>query len=355
MREDRGVGMVARLLDKSVAGRSTWRVLLRLVIIAAVAVFLVRPLVPRVIDAAAKLEDVDPWLTAAGFALQVAALFCYSVLTRSALGDERRHIGLGHLFKIQLVTRAVSSSVPGGAAAGPAVGYRLMSAAGVPGRNATASLASASVTSAFVLNVLLWLALIVSIPLYGFNAYYAGAAVFGVVLMLVVAGIFLAIIDGNAMIERPVAFVARRFGADADNVTGAIRSFGQQIEQLVSNRSAMIRLCSWAAANWLLDAMSLWVFLRAFGVTMSPIGLMVAFGIANVLAAIPISPGGIGIVEWAYIPILVAFGATFEQATIAVVTYRVAQFLFPIVLGGLAYVSLTVESWAHRRRSTAAY
>lgn len=157
------------------------------------------------------------------------------------------------------------------------------------------------------------------------------------------------------MLERPVRFVARRIGVDEDKVTTSIRAFGDQLQSLLDNRPLMLRLSSWAAANWLLDALSLWVFLRAFGVSMSPIGLIVAFGVANVLAAIPITPGGIGIVEWAYIPILVTFGATLEQATIAVATYRVAQFLFPIALGGLSYVSLTYESWSDRRKATAVF
>jgi uncharacterized membrane protein YbhN (UPF0104 family) len=87
---------------------------------------------------------------------------------------------------------------------------------------------------------------------------------------------------------------------------------------------------------------------------MNPIGLLVAFGVANVLAAIPISPGGLGIVEWAYLPILITFGATLAQATIAVTSYRVAQFLFPIILGGLSYASLTIESYIKRRRSAPA-
>lgn len=78
---------------------------------------------------------------------------------------------------------------------------------------------------------------------------------------------------------------------------------------------------------------------------------MVAFGVANVLAAIPVSPGGLGIVEWAHLPVLATFGATLGQATIAVTSYRVAQFLFPIVLGALSYASLTVESLIARRRA----
>jgi uncharacterized protein (TIRG00374 family) len=230
----------------------------------------------------------------------------------------------------------------------------LITSAGVSGQKTSAALASGSVTSALMLNLLLWGALVVSIPSYGFNAIYAGAALLSIILMLVVAGVFVSIVDGSRIVQRPVRFVARRVGADPERVTRSIRTFGEQIETLVNDRPLIARLSFWATANWLLDALSLWVFLRAFGVTLNPIGLLVAFGVANVLAAIPISPGGLGIVEWAYIPILVTFGATLEQATIAVTSYRVAQFLFPIVLGGLSYASLTAGSYIKRRRNTAA-
>ncbi len=207
-------------------------------------------------------------------------------------------------------------------------------------------------TSALVLNLLLWGALVISVPSYGFNAIYACAALLGIILMLAVAAVSIAIIDGSQFVQRPVRFLARRVRADPDAVAQSVRKFGEQIESLLANRPLIARLSLWASANWLLDALSLWVFLRAFGMSMNPIGLLVAFGAANVLAAVPISPGGLGIVEWAYLPILVTFGATLDQATIAVTSYRVAQFLFPIALGGVSFVSLTLESFISQRRLT---
>ena len=61
--------------------------------------------------------------------------------------------------------------------------------------------------------------------------------------------------------------------------------------------------------NWLLDAASLWVFVRAFGGALDIDALLVAFGLANIFAVIPITPGGLGIVEGVYIPTLIGFGA----------------------------------------------
>ena len=56
------------------------------------------------------------------------------------------------------------------------------------------------------------------------------------------------------------------------------------------------------------DAAALWVFLWAFGTTLNPINVIVAYGVAGVLAAIPITPGGLGLVETALPALLIGFG-----------------------------------------------
>lgn len=70
--------------------------------------------------------------------------------------------------------------------------------------------------------------------------------------------------------------------------------------------------------------------------------LLVAFGLANVLAALPITPRGLGVVEGVLIPSLVGFGAASGTATVAVIGWRLISFWLPIPLGGLAYASLKV-------------
>jgi hypothetical protein len=79
-------------------------------------------------------------------------------------------------------------------------------------------------------------------------------------------------------------------------------------------------------------------------------GLIVSFGIANVLAAIPITPGGLGYVDASYVALLVGFSASRSRATLGVASYRFAQFFFPILLGGLMYLSLRVGPWSIERR-----
>jgi uncharacterized protein (TIRG00374 family) len=118
---------------------------------------------------------------------------------------------------------------------------------------------------------------------------------------------------------------------------------------LLKDRPLLLRAAGWAALNWLLDAASLWVFLAAFGYRMGPDGLLVAYGLAYVLAAIPVTPGGLGVVEAVLTSMLVAFGATRGIALLGVVSYRLVNFWLPIPLGGIAYLSLRVDRRRDRR------
>jgi uncharacterized protein (TIRG00374 family) len=98
----------------------------------------------------------------------------------------------------------------------------------------------------------------------------------------------------------------------------------------------------------LLDAASLWVFVAAFGHQTSIDGLLIAYGLANVIGALPVTPGGLGIIEGLLTPTLVGFGAPAGAAVLGVVSWRVVNFWLPIPAGGLAYVSLRLSP--HERR-----
>jgi uncharacterized membrane protein YbhN (UPF0104 family) len=137
--------------------------------------------------------------------------------------------------------------------------------------------------------------------------------------------------------------VARRLPfVTEDGAARVVRQIAIRLQELATNPRLVRRSLAWAVANWALDAASLWVFLRAFGGTVNPVDLLVAFGLANVLAVIPITPGGLGVVEAVLTSTLVGFGLDRGTAAIGVVTYRLAAFWLPIPLGALAYGSLKV-------------
>jgi uncharacterized protein (TIRG00374 family) len=354
-------GMTAEMTDGMTAGappleepkkrqRRPVRSGFKLVLFAVVIYVFVLPLIPGFRRAAHELQQVNPFLLALGLGLEIAALYAYSLLTRAALGDSGRLVSAMRLFRIQLSTRALGSVVPGGSAASSALGYRLLTVSGVPGPDAGFALGTAGLGSAVVLNGIFWAGLIISIPFNGVNKLYVTAAIAGVLIMVLAAAIVFGLMEGQTRAEKVLRWIARRLRQDEDRVGDAVRHIGGRLEELVSNRTLLKRVIGWAAANWLLDAAALWVFLRAYGESANVIGLIVAFGLANVLAVVPITPGGLGIVEGVYVPTLVGFGLTRATASLGVASYRLAQLFFPILLGGVMYASLRVGPWRIERR-----
>ncbi len=287
----------------------------------------------------------------AGVVLEAAALVSYSQLTHTVLHREgpRR----SRLLRINLSSLAVSHIMPGGTAPGTAVAFRLLTQSGVSGADAGFALAMQGVGSALVLNSILWSALLVSIFLHGFNPLYAVAAGATVVLMGLFAGVVVALTRGR---DRSVEVIRRWAGRipilDGDQIALQVRRLAERLGQFLVDRQLLRRAVGWAGAFWLLDASSLFVFVAAFGKIVPPIDLLVAYGLAFVLAVIPLTPSGLGVIEGVLIPTLVGFGVPRETAILGVLGYRLVNFWLPIPVGGIAYLSLRFsgERWVQRLR-----
>jgi putative heme transporter len=322
----------------------------KVVALAAVIYFLVLPLIPGFRSAATEITKVRPAFLVAGMILQIAAWFSYSLLTRSALGEAASQITRLRMFRIQMSTKALGNIVPGGSAASSALGYRLLTLSGISGPDAGFALVTAGLGSALVLNLLFWIALLISIPLRGVNPLYVTFALAGLGIMLFAALLVLGLQHGQGQAETLLRWLGRKLHFDPDTAAASLRQIGERLEELFADRKLMRRVLLWASLNWLLDAASLGVFLAAFGGTLDIDGLLVAFGLANIAAVLPITPGGLGIVEGIYIPTLVGFGVSRRAATLGVATYRIAQYWLPILLGGVLYASLRVGPWSIERR-----
>ena len=290
----------------------------------------------------------------AGVLLEAAAIGAYAKLTRAALPRAHRPT-LSRLLRIDLSTMAASHIIPGGSAAGAGLGFRLLTEAGVSGTDAGFALATQGLGSALVLNVLLWLGLLVSIPRRGFNPLYGTAAVVGAVLIAAFALAVVSLTRGEERLARVVCRVADRLPMlDGEGVSRVLQRVAQRLRLLGADPALLGRAALWATANWLLDAASLWVFVAAFGHRVALDGLIVAFGLANVLAAIPITPGGLGVVEAVLTSALVGFGTPRGAAVLGVVIYRLVNFWLPIPVGGLSYLSLKLGPTSTREERAAA-
>lgn len=314
---------------------------LPLAIIVSLAAFAVSARLDDASDAVDAARRINPWMLAAATLAQLASLGAQIQLMQVVLPAHHRP-RFATMARVEAAATAVSHTVPGGTAAGTAVSYRLLTQdLRLPGAEVGFALAVRGIGSAVVLNVILWLALVVSVPVSGFQPGYSIAAVLGVAL---IGGLGLAVwllIRLGDRAERSLARILARIPkVEPEQATRFLRRIAEQLQRLLQDRRLAAAAAAWASMYWLLNAASLWVFLAGVGYPVRLDELLVAYGVANVLAALPITPRGLGIVEGVLIPSMVGFGVPLAAATAAVIAWRLVSFWLPIPLGGLAYLSL---------------
>jgi uncharacterized protein (TIRG00374 family) len=320
------------------------------------AFYVALPLLASHRDDVSALAHINLGYLAIGLLLEVGALAAYTQLTHAVLphdGPQRFR-----LFRINMSTLALSHVSPGGTAPGAALGYRLLTQSGVSGPDAGFALGTQGIGSAVVLNAMFWCSLVAFLVTHGFHApssHHGGqsgsasilvlvAAGIGVILLGAFGGLFYLLTRGQDRASRVVRRVADRIRfLDADRTTALVERLADRFAALMRDRALTRRAIGWAAANWLFDAASLWVFVAAFSHFISPVDLLMAYGLANILAAIPITPGGLGVVEFVLVSMITGFGPTAAQALSAVLAYRAVNFWLPIPFGGVAYASLEFE------------
>ena len=284
------------------------------------------------------------WL-AAGVILEGVALFCYALLSKVLLPPDTP--GLWVLFRIDLAAAAVAHVIPAGTVGSAGVGYRLFTTNGISGKDAAVMMATKGLGSTVVLNVLVWLSLVISIPLAGFQPIYGTVAVIGAVAMTAIGILVFGITKGSTRAARILCLIGDRIpGVSGERLEETIRDAANRFSILARNRRVMAWALTWAALNWLLDAASLWCFVAAFGHVVNPVELFAAYGVANMAGAIPLTPGGLGVVDSVTPLLLVSFGVTRSVATLGVLGWRLVNFWLPIPTGALSYVSLKVPRGA---------
>jgi hypothetical protein len=286
------------------------------------------------------------WLVA-GLVTECLSLFCYGLLTRAVLSppgpDDPPRPGLSRLFRIDLAAAAIAHVIPAGTLGSAGIGYRLFTAEGIKGNDAAVMMATKGLGSTVVLNVLLWLSLVVSIPLAGFHPIYVTVAVIGAVLLFAIAALAFGITRGVGRASRILHAVGNRIpGLTGERLEQGLREAGASLSALARDRRTMFWSLTWASLNWLLDAASLWCFVAAFGRFVNPVELFAAYGIANIAGVLPITPAGLGVVDSVAPLLLVSFGVTRSVATLGVLGWRLVNFWLPIPAGAAAYVSLKV-------------
>ena len=92
-----------------------------------------------------------------------------------------------------------------------------------------------------------------------------------------------------------------------------------------------------SAGRLAFDYLCLLAALRATGSRPRPSLILVAYAVAGIIGLIPITPGGLGIVEASLTGLLALAQVDSSQAVLATLTYRLASYWAPLAAGPVAY------------------
>jgi putative heme transporter len=110
--------------------------------------------------------------------------------------------------------------------------------------------------------------------------------------------------------------------------------------------TSLAAVAGWGLANWVLDCGCLALSFVAVGVGVPWKGLLLAYGAAQLAANLPITPGGLGVVEGSLTITLEAFGGQGFSLVAVVLLYRILSFWVGLPVG---WATWAVMAWADRR------
>ncbi len=281
----------------------------------------------------AVLGDLDRrWLPALAV-LGVTNLIAPSLSFRAALAGLR----LRDALVMDWGTTAVTNVVPGGSAFAIGLTWSMLRSFGFASSAITRAIVVTGVWDVFVklgtpLLAVAWLAATQPV-----SAGLLQAAAFGAVLFIIAVAFGRAVLTGDGAADGIGRFVDRlRIAGDG---------WPEKLNEMRSETAALLSerwqaLTWWTAFGHINLFVLLVVCLRAIGVDQNQLGvaqILAAFAFGRLITAVPLTPGGLGVLEVGLVGALGAVGSAPEAGLVAaVLVFRFLNLIVPLPLGALS-------------------
>ena len=312
----------------------------------AVGVFGLLPRLGGLKHDAASLRHARPAFVAAAIVAQAISLGCYALLYRRVLASLGARLRFRLAAEVTLSTFLISHVTPFGSATGTLLNVSTLEAEGIAASTTGEAIGLTSLVSTVALIALFGAGLVATAGRH-VSATYLRIAGIALVLVLLVLAIALLVGAHPGIAER----AARRAAGWARHIRRSIDP-----EKVAQTSGRLVRLArsaltgrafaesyGFASADLLFDLLSLDLMFLAFRYQPGFGPLAVAYAAANIASAIPITPGGLGIIVVTLVAITVGFGAPRATAVIAVLGYRVVNYWLPLLPGAVAYLRLRLS------------
>ncbi|HEV2754573.1 MAG TPA: lysylphosphatidylglycerol synthase transmembrane domain-containing protein [Actinomycetota bacterium] len=266
-------------------------------------------------------------------------------------------------MKVNQASTAVSNTLPGGGAIGVGVMYSMFTGYGFSPGAITLSILVSGIWNNFVKLGMPVVALALLAVTGSVGSGLLLASVAGVAGLAVAVGTFGAVLRSERLARRvgvrlgKIVDAARRMarkepGKDLGEATVRFRR-----DAIGLIRKRWLRLTVTSLVSHLSLFLVLLLALRHVAVAeneVSWVEALAAFAFVRLISALPITPGGLGVVELGLSAALVAAGGDEAGVVAAVLVFRALTYLLPVPLGLVLYVKWRGGSETRRRRLEAA-
>jgi hypothetical protein len=309
-----------------------------LVAISGVSLYVFLPSLVAVFSSWRALEHVEWPFAVLVLVFEAASFVCLWELDRIAL----RTRAWFPVAAAQLSGNVAGRVLPGGGATSTAFSVSILRRAGVDTGEATAAFGTSTllqIATALALPILALPAMLGGAPVNHdlATAAYLGIAVLAALLAATSAAFVyhepleLAgraaqwLLNKTIRRRKPLTGLSHKFIVDRDFVRATV---GERW------RAATLA----AAGNTGFDYLALLSALRGVGAAPRPSLVVLAYAAAELLALIPLTPGGLGFVEAGLVGTLTLAGVPAHDALTATLLYRLVAYWLPLPVGGIAYV-----------------
>lgn len=331
--------------DEPANARSRTRAVLRAVLSAAVVVAIFYGLLrdTDLAEVGRALADMTPWELAGLLLVTLWNTVTYWLVLQSALPG----LTLRQAAITSTTSTAVANTIPGGAAFGVVTTTAMYASWGFPGPAIARAVVVTGIWNTFV-KLGMPVAALAILAVYGeAGAGLVTAAFAGVAVLAVAVAVFALMLRSDELARRighALTTVANRAlglvrrGPVADWGAAAVR-FRRDTIGLLRHRWAPL------TATTLVSHVSLYVVLlvalRDVGVSEQDVSwaeVLGAFAFVRLLTALPITPGGVGVVELGLTAALVVAGGDQAEVVAAVLVFRGLTYLLPVPFGAFTYL-----------------
>jgi uncharacterized protein (TIRG00374 family) len=308
------------------------------VVVAGLGLYVLLPSLVRVISSWPRLLTLEPWWLLVAVLCEAASFFCAMALLRLVLRTKSWFA----VVTAGLAGNAVTNTLPGGDAVGASVQYRMLAGTGIDTVQAASGLAVSSIIG---------VAALFSLPVFALPVIIGGESVsaglvhagelgaIGFVLILAFGAVILTtdktLLTIGKVSQWLLNKLPRRRKESRDLGTRLLAERDQVRTDLGKNWWKAVLLI---AGRIGLDYFSLLAVLRATGTRPNPSLVLLAYAATAVLALLPITPGGLGLVEASLSGLLVLAHIPTGNAVVATLAFRLGSYWLPTIAGGVCYI-----------------